>query len=92
MSNPFEPVANDAKEAKLVELSWNGLTFTAPGDPKDLPVRTLKSFEDGRAANSVALLLGDEQFAQFENAGATVRDIETLMEQWTEAVGITVGE
>lgn len=92
MSNPFEPIERETRIGDQIELSWNGLTFTVTADPQKLPVSTLRAFEEGRAATAVGLLLGTKQMAQFEAAGALVADIETIMEQWAQAVGITLGE
>lgn len=97
MTDPLEneatdPLENEANHVDTVEITWRDHTFTTPADINKLPMGVLNAFEHQRAYAAAAIILGPDQLATMEKAGATVEDLGGVMEQWAEAVGLTVGE
>ncbi len=84
------PAAKDEQAGEMVEVEFDGHTFTIASDPMDWPGDALVAFEAGRAVTGIKALVG----ARFDMLGMgrwTGRKINALMEQFAEEAGLTAG-
>jgi hypothetical protein len=81
-------VRREAEGDETTVIHWRDRTFTVPATIEDLPFEFLELMEQEKVVAAVALVLGEDQIAQFRECGAKVRDFRDLSDQIAAAYGL----
>ncbi|MFH8254279.1 hypothetical protein ACH4MA_30085 [Streptomyces roseolus] len=76
--------------------SWtfelDGDTFTLPTELSRATAKGLRKLDDNDVDGLLALLMGAEQFARFEEHEVTMQDIAAILEAYGKETGLGLGE
>lgn len=88
MTVPRKSAAARAEATKTpAEFAYDGEVYSiAPAREWDLDA--IEALEDGRTANAVRLILGNEQWRRFRSKPRKLDDLNDLMDEATKAGGI----
>lgn len=76
--------------------SWtfelDGDSFTLPTELSRTTAKSLRKLDDNDVDGLLALLMGAEQFARFEEHEVTMQDIAAILEAYGKETGLGLGE
>lgn len=78
----------ESEGEEYVDIDWNDLQFEVLADPDDWPVSATIAFEEGKAATAVRLLLGPEQWAEFQATNPKNKDLGSLFQTIASDLGL----
>ncbi|MYW68757.1 hypothetical protein GTY65_32465 [Streptomyces sp. SID8379] len=89
----------NAARAQRLEALGRAWTFQLDTDTFELPTelsrgvaRKLRALDDNDVDGLLQLLLGDQQFARFEQHDVTMQDIAAILEAYGKETGLGLGE
>ncbi|MFF6886360.1 hypothetical protein ACFY9F_24625 [Streptomyces sp. NPDC012421] len=76
--------------------SWSfeldGDTFTLPTELSRTTAKGLRKLDDNDVDGLLALLMGAEQFARFDEHEVTMQDVAAILEAYGQETGLGLGE
>ncbi|MEU0298814.1 hypothetical protein ABZ252_04975 [Streptomyces sp. NPDC006175] len=92
----FDVNAARAQRMEALGRSWSfdldDDTFELPTELGRTTARSLRSLDDNDVDGLLKLLLGEEQFARFEQHDVTMQDIAAILEAYGKETGLGLGE
>lgn len=92
----FDVNAARAQRQEGRSRSWtfelDGATFTLPTELSRATAKGLRKLDDNDVDGLLALLMGAEQFARFEEHEVTMQDIAAILEAYGQETGLGLGE
>lgn len=91
------PIAATAREAEAADDRWIviessvGVTVKLPRYQSDWPIAAFKALADGNEMAVTFALIGKEQYAELDEAGATGADLDVIGRDYLAALGIELG-
>ncbi|MEU6389790.1 hypothetical protein [Streptomyces sp. NPDC046939] len=89
----------NAARAQRLEALGRAWTFRIDDDAFELPTelsravaRKLRALDDNDVDGLLQLLLGERQFARFEQHDVTMQDIAAILEAYGKETGLGLGE
>ncbi|MEB8344076.1 hypothetical protein ACOKM5_21650 [Streptomyces sp. BH097] len=92
----FDVNAARAQRLEALGRTWpfqlDDDTFELPTELGRATARKLRDLDDNDVDGLLHLLLGDEQFARFDQHDVTVQDIGAILEAYGKETGLGLGE
>ncbi|MET9345478.1 hypothetical protein [Streptomyces termitum] len=92
----FDVNAARAQRQEAHGRTWSfeldGDTFTLPTELSRAVAKGLRKLDDNDVDGLLALLMGPEQFARFEEHDITMQDIAAILEAYGKETGLGLGE
>ncbi|MGY0485683.1 hypothetical protein [Streptomyces sp. WG-D5] len=92
----FDVNAARAQRLEALGRTWSfqldGDTFELPTELGRATARKLRDLDDNDVDGLFRLLLGDQQFARFEQHDITMQDIAAILEAYGKETGLGLGE
>ncbi|MFF8411491.1 hypothetical protein [Streptomyces omiyaensis] len=92
----FDVNAARAQRQEAHGRTWSfeldGDTFTLPTELSRATAKGLRRLDDNDVDGLLALLMGAEQFARFEEHDVTMQDIAAVLEAYGKETGLGLGE
>lgn len=92
----FDVNAARAQRMEALGRSWSfnldDDTFELPTELSRPTAKALRSLDDNDVDGLLKLLLGEEQFARFEQYEITMQDIAAILEAYGKETGLGLGE
>ncbi|MEU3606311.1 hypothetical protein AB0E83_12770 [Streptomyces sp. NPDC035033] len=92
----FDVNAARAQRQEAHGRTWSfeldGDAFTLPTELSRATAKALRKLDDNDVDGLLALLLGEEQFARFEEHDVTMQDIAAVLEAYGKETGLGLGE
>ncbi|MFJ3701261.1 MULTISPECIES: hypothetical protein [Streptomyces] len=92
----FDVNAARAQRMEALGRSWafdlDDDTFELPTELGRTTAKALRSLDDNDVDGLLKLLLGEEQFARFEQHDITMQDIAAILEAYGKETGLGLGE
>ncbi|MEU0359147.1 hypothetical protein [Streptomyces cyaneofuscatus] len=89
----------NAARAQRLEALGRAWTFELDGDTFELPTeltrataRKLRDLDDNDVDGLLRLLLGEKQYARFDQREITMQDIAAILEAYGKETGLGLGE
>ncbi|MFJ7325762.1 hypothetical protein ACIQVN_05825 [Streptomyces cyaneofuscatus] len=89
----------NAARAQRLEALGRAWTFELDGDVFELPTeltrataRKLRDLDDNDVDGLLGLLLGEKQYARFDQREITMQDIAAILEAYGKETGLGLGE
>jgi len=93
---PFNVNAARAQRQEALGRAWtfelDDETFELPTELPRATARSLRSLDDNDVDGLLRLLLGDEQYARFEQHELTMQDVAAVLEAYGKETGLGLGE
>lgn len=90
MTQPYD--VNAAREQRIQTPTWDfrldGQTYRLPTEMSRDIARKLRQLDDKDVDGLLRLLLGDEQYARFNEHEITMQDIAALLEAYGKGTGL----
>ncbi|MEU5973618.1 hypothetical protein [Streptomyces sp. NPDC047315] len=92
----FDVNAARAQRLEARGRTWSfdldGETFTLPTELSRATAKALRKLDDNDVDGLLALLMGDEQFARFEEYELSMQDVAAVLEAYGKETGLGLGE
>ncbi|MFD9408552.1 hypothetical protein ACFWBN_16265 [Streptomyces sp. NPDC059989] len=92
----FDVNAARAQRQEALGRAWSfeldGETYTLPTELSRATAKGLRKLDDNDVDGLLRLLLGEQQFARFEEHDITMQDIAALLEAYGKETGLGLGE
>ncbi|GHA65843.1 hypothetical protein ACIQRS_07490 [Streptomyces termitum] len=92
----FDVNAARAQRQEAHGRTWSfeldGDTFTLPTELSRAVAKGLRKLDDNDVDGLLALLMGPDQFARFEEHDITMQDIAAILEAYGKETGLGLGE
>lgn len=92
MTEPYDVNAARAARNRARDRAWpftlDGQRYTLPVELSRATAKALRKLDDNDVDGLLALLLGPEQYARFEQHDITMQDIAALLEAYGAATGL----
>ncbi|MEU6573309.1 hypothetical protein [Streptomyces sp. NPDC046805] len=92
----FDVNAARAQRLEALGHDWSfeldGDTFTLPTELTRATAHKLRDLDDNDVDGLLRLLLGEPQFARFEQHDVTMQDIAAILETYGKETGLGLGE
>ncbi|MFI8518978.1 hypothetical protein ACIGEZ_14295 [Streptomyces sp. NPDC085481] len=92
----FDVNAARAQRLEATGRSWSfeldGESYTLPTELSRATAKALRKLDDNDVDGLLALLMGEEQFARFEQHDITMQDVAAILEAYGKETGLGLGE
>ncbi|MFB6620588.1 hypothetical protein ACIGFK_38225 [Streptomyces sp. NPDC085524] len=92
----FDVNAARAQRLEAHGRSWSfeldGETYTLPTELSRATAKGLRKLDDNDVDGLLRLLLGEKQFARFEEHDVTMQDVAAILEAYGKESGLGLGE
>ncbi|MBG0853209.1 hypothetical protein I2W78_15470 [Streptomyces spinoverrucosus] len=92
----FDVNAARAQRLEALGRTWSfdldDETFTLPTELTRTTARALRALDDNDVDGLLRLLMGEQQFARFEQHDVTMQDIAAILEAYGKETGLGLGE
>ncbi|MBV7697011.1 hypothetical protein [Streptomyces sp. TRM70350] len=92
----FDVNAARAQRLEALGRTWSfdldDETFTLPTELTRATARALRGLDDNDVDGLLRLLMGEQQFARFEQHEVTMQDIAAILEAYGKETGLGLGE
>ncbi|MFH8614395.1 hypothetical protein ACH4E8_04850 [Streptomyces sp. NPDC017979] len=92
----FDVNAARAQRLEARGRTWSfdldGETFTLPTELSRATAKALRKLDDNDVDGLLALLMGEEQFARFEEYDLSMQDVAAVLEAYGKETGLGLGE
>ncbi|MFB7498440.1 hypothetical protein ACFC09_27770 [Streptomyces sp. NPDC056161] len=92
----FDVNAARAQRLEALGRTWSfeldDESFTLPTELSRATAKALRKLDDNDVDGLLALLLGEQQFARFEQHEITMQDIAAILEAYGKETGLGLGE
>ncbi|WP_406061249.1 hypothetical protein OG462_26145 [Streptomyces sp. NBC_01077] len=92
----FDVNAARAQRQEAHGRAWSfeldGESYTLPTELSRATAKALRTLDDNDVDGLLALLLGEKQFARFEQHDITMQDIAAILEAYGKETGLGLGE
>jgi hypothetical protein len=92
----FDVNAARAQRLEALGRTWSfeldGESFTLPTELSRATAKALRKLDDNDVDGLLRLLMGEQQFARFEQYEVTMQDIAAILEAYGKETGLGLGE
>ncbi|MEU9603014.1 hypothetical protein [Streptomyces sp. NPDC048057] len=92
----FDVNAARAQRLEARGRTWSfdldGEAFTLPTELSRATAKALRKLDDNDVDGLLALLMGEEQFARFEEYDLSMQDVAAVLEAYGKETGLGLGE
>jgi hypothetical protein len=92
----FDVNAARAQRLEALGRTWSfeldGKSFTLPTELSRATAKALRKLDDNDVDGLLRLLMGEQQFARFEQYEVTMQDIAAILEAYGKETGLGLGE
>ncbi|MEU9702808.1 hypothetical protein [Streptomyces sp. NPDC047981] len=92
----FDVNAARAQRLEAHGRTWSfeldGESYTLPTELSRATAKALRRLDDNDVDGLLALLMGEEQFARFEEHDLTMQDVAAILEAYGKETGLGLGE
>ncbi|MFR9795511.1 hypothetical protein ACL02U_06320 [Streptomyces sp. MS06] len=92
----FDVNAARAQRLEALGRTWSfdldGETYTLPTELTRATAKELRRLDDSDVDGLLRLLMGEKQFARFEQHDSTMQDIAAILEAYGKETGLGLGE
>ncbi|WP_320784707.1 hypothetical protein [Streptomyces sp. CRN 30] len=92
----FDVNAARAQRLEALGRTWSfeldGEGFTLPTELSRATAKALRKLDDNDVDGLLRLLMGEQQFARFEQYEVTMQDIAAILEAYGKETGLGLGE
>lgn len=76
-----------AEHIDMIEVPYDGETYTIPADPQDWPIMATRAFEKGHMVSAIEELVGGVQFNRMARKGYRNRHFAEIYDAFAEVGG-----
>ena len=79
--------AEAGDDIEMIEVPYDGETYTIPADPQDWPIMATRAFEKGHMVSAIEELVGGVQFNRMARKGYRNRHFAEIYDAFAEVGG-----